>query len=139
MLKRMLTHNKAAKAIALLLLVSTAVISQGCNRRNTGSLNFASHKVMLDRGGITNRFGVEERGQLAIFHYDGLNLSGDRLRVKIENDKVMVNDTMKGTLKVGDSVKIDDDGLTVNALDHGQTEKYLQSSLAQGSAQKLNN
>ena len=129
-------HSKYAKAIAVLLVLSTAILLQGCGH-NTGSLSFASHKVKLDRHGITNRFGVEERDQLAIFHYDGYNASGTRLKLRIENDKVLINDNNVGVLKQGDSVHITDDGLTVNSLDHGQTAKYLEASLKQETSQNI--
>lgn len=131
-----ITRSKSARAVAVMLFLSTAILLQGCGH-NTGSLNFASHKVKLDRHGITNRFGVEDRDQLAIFRYDGYSSSGTRLRVTIENDKVMLNDKNVGVLKQGDSVQIGDDGLTVNSLDYGQTAKYLESSLKQETSQNI--
>lgn len=132
----MLRGTRTATAIAALLFLSSAILFQGCNHQNSGSTKFATHTVTMKRHGITHRFGVEERDpQLAIFHYDGYNMSGDRLKLRIENDKVLVNDKMVGTLNKGDSVRITDDGFTVNALDHGQTEKYLQASLKQETAQ----
>lgn len=130
-------HSKYTKAFAVLLVLSAAILLQGCGH-NTGSLSFASHKVKLDRHGITNRFGVEDRDdKLAIFRYDGYSHSGTRLRVTIENDKVMVNDKNVGVLKQGDSVQIGDDGLTVNSLDYGQTAKYLEASLKQETSQNI--
>ena len=129
-------HSKYTKAIAVLLFLSSVMLFQGCSHHNTGALSFDSHKVKLDRRGITNRFGVEERDH-AIFHYDGYSLSGDRLKVTIENEKVSVNEKQVGMLKAGDSVQIGDDGLTVNKLDHGQTEKYFQESLKQETSQNV--
>lgn len=129
-------RSKYTKAIAVLLFLSTIILFQGCGH-NTGSLSFASHKVKLDRHGVTNRFGVEEHGRLAIFHYDGYSASGTRLKVKIEEEKVMVNDMNVGVLKQGDSVQIGDDGLTVNSLDYGQTAKYLEASLKQETSQNI--
>ena len=122
-------HSKYTKAIAVLLFLSAALLVQGCGH-NTGSLSFASHKVKLDRHGITNRFGLEERDQ-TIFHYDGYGMHGDRLKVTIQNEKVSINEKQVGILKQGDSIHIGDDGLTVNSLDYGQTEKYFQESLKQ--------
>ncbi len=129
-------HNKYTKAIAALLVLSTAILLQGCHH-NTGATTIASHKVKLDRHGPTNRFGVEDRGQLAIFRYDGYNGSGTRLRVTIDKDKLMINDKDAGILKQGDSVQIGDDGLTVNSLDYGQTAKYLEASLKQETSQNI--
>ncbi len=123
-----IARSKSITAIAALLVLSSMIFFQGCGHHNSGALSFASHKVSMKRGGITNRFGVEERGQLAIFHYDGYSLTGTRLQVTIENDKVTINDKLAGMLKQGDSIRITDDGITVNAMDHGQTAKYLQAN-----------
>lgn len=124
-----IVHSRFAKPIAVLFFLSTILIVSGCgHHRDTRSTNVASHKVTVNRQGITNRFGVEDRGQLAIFHYDGVSLTGSRLVVTIENDKVSVNDKIVGLLKHGDVVQIGDDGLTVNKLDYGQTTAYLQAN-----------
>lgn len=136
-LTRSAIHGKTTKAIALLLFLSSVLVFQGCSHERL-TANFASHKVTVQRNGITNRFGVEERETAAIFHYDGYSFSGERLKVKIENDQVVVNDKMLGKLKTGDSVQIGDDGITVNSLDHGQTEKYLQANAGQESVQTFN-
>jgi|GEM_PF-2386077 len=128
--------SKTTKAIALLLFLSSLMVIQGCG--NSGSTKFASHKVTMKRGGITNRFGVEERGPVAIFHYDGYNLHGQRLKVMIENDKVTINDQLAGHLKQGDSIRIADEGLAINALDFGQTKEYLAASLKAETAQTVN-
>lgn len=127
-----IAHSTLAKPMAVLFFLSAVLLVNGCgHHRQMGATSFASHKVTLDRGGVTNRFGVEDRGQLAIFHYAGFSLSGKHLNVTIENDKVTVNDKNVGLLKQGDVVHIGDDGLTVNSLDYGQTEKYLQENLKQ--------
>ncbi|MBC7908937.1 MAG: hypothetical protein H7Y30_00445 [Pyrinomonadaceae bacterium] len=127
---RLTTNHARNTSIAALFVFSTLIFLQGCNSHHPQKLTFASHKVTLTRDGITNRFGVEERGTLAVFHYDGYCFSGDRLKVTIENDKVTVNDKLAGMLKQGDSIRITDDGITVNSLDHGQTEKYLQANIS---------
>jgi hypothetical protein len=137
-LKRTAIHSKATKVIAVLLFLSSAILFQGCSHKGLAT-NFASHKVTVKRHGITNRFGIEERGTAPIFHYDGYGLSGARMKVTIENDQVMINDKMVGKLNAGDSVHIDDDGIVVNSLDHGQTEKYLQANAGQGSVRTSNN
>lgn len=130
--------SRVAKPIAVVFFLFAIFIVQGCgHHRSTQTTNVASHKVMLDREGVTNRFGVEERGQLAIFRYDGFSFSGTRLTVTIENDKVTVNDKSTGLLKQGDVVHIGDDGLTVNALDYGQSAVYLEANARQETAQKV--
>ena len=132
-----IARNSFAKPVAVLLILSSVLIVSGCGHHRTRrTASFASHKVMLDRQGITNRFGVEERGDVATFHYDGHSSSG-RLRITIENDKVTVNEKSMGMLKQGDVVRIGDDGLTVNSLDHGQTAKYLQANTAPETAKKI--
>lgn len=124
-----IVHSPFAKPIAVLFFLTAVLLFNGCgHHRQSGAISFASHKVTLDRGGITNRFGVEDRGQLAIFHYDGLSFSGSRLIVTIENDKVSVNDKSIGLLKLGDAVHISDEGLRVNSLDYGQTTAYLEAN-----------
>ena len=124
-----IAQSPIAKPMAVLFFLSAVLLASGCgHHRQTGGISFASHKVTLNRGGITNRFGVEDRGQLAIFHYDGYSMTGTRLKVTIENDKVMVNEKNIGVLKQGDVVHIGDDGLTVNALDYGQTSAYLEAN-----------
>lgn len=132
-----IARNSFTKSVAVLMVLSSILIVSGCGHHRTRrSASFASHKVVLDRQGITNRFGVEERGDVATFHYDGHSLSG-RLRITIENDKVTINEKNMGMLKQGDVVRIGDDGLTVNSLDHGQTAKYLEANAAPETAKKV--
>ncbi len=127
--------NKTTKAIALLLFLSSLMVIQGCG--NSGSTKFASHKVTMKRSGITNRFGVEERGPVAVFHYDGYNRTGERLKLMIENDKVTINDQLAGHLKQGDSIRIADEGVAINTLDFGQSKEYLAASLKSETAQTV--
>ncbi|MBV9959181.1 MAG: hypothetical protein JO360_12210 [Acidobacteria bacterium] len=130
-------HNKYITGVASLLLLSSIFIFSGCGHANSGELSFSSHKVSLRRHGITNRFGVEERGESPVFRYDGYSLHGDRLQVKIENEKVSINEKQIGMLKQGDSIHIGDEGLRVNSLDYGQTEKYLQQNLQPETSQNI--
>jgi hypothetical protein len=130
--------SRSTIVLVTLLFLSSTVLLAGCGHfRTKRSTTFASHKVTIDRHGPTHRFAVENRGQLDILHYDGYCLTGERLQVKIENDKVMVNNKDVGMLKTGDAVHIGDDGLTVNSLDYGQTEKYLQEHLKQFVSQNI--
>ena len=112
------------------------VLFAGCSHANSGALSFASHKVQMKRHGFTNRFGVEERDQFPTFHYDGYSLDGNRLRVKIRDERVTINDQEAGMLKSGDTVFIRDEGLAVNSLDYGQTQKYLQDNAKQVASQQ---
>lgn len=138
MLTANLAKSRSTTAIVILLVLSSMVLLGGCGHfRTHRSTTVASHKVTVDRRGPTHRFGVESRGQLDIFRYDGHSMLGHRLEVKIENDNVMVNNKDVGMLKTGDAVHIGNDGLTVNSLDHGQTEKYLQENLKQFVSQNV--
>lgn len=133
-----IAQNSFAKPVAVLIILSSVLIVSGCgHHRERRSASFGSHKVVLDRQGITNRFGVEERGDVATFHYDGYTLTGHRLNITIENDKVTINEKKMGMLKQGDVVRIGDDGLTVNSLDHGQTAKYLEANTRPETAKKV--
>jgi hypothetical protein len=58
-----------------------------------------------------------------------MSTDGHGLKVSIRGDKVTVNGT-EGQLRPGDSVLISDDGVAVNSLDYGETEKYLRANRA---------
>ncbi len=107
----------------------SVVLLQGCASEKT--LAFASHKAKVTRAGLTIRQGVEERGDVATFHYDGYCYRGTRLKVNISNDDIFVDGKPHGRLNKGDSITIGDDGLQVNSMDYGETEKYLLANNAQ--------
>ncbi len=134
--KHAFNRTNLNKSLAVLFFVSAVILLQGCGHHNR-STRFASHKVTNERNGITNRFGVESRDKLEIFHYDGVSLSGERLRVRIENDKVVINDKEVGLLNKGDAVHLGDEGIRVNSMDYGQSEKYLKGNLKQETATNL--
>ena len=117
---------------------------QGCSQQKL-TKNFGSHKITVaQHEGFTTRMGVEERGDFAVFHFEGYTFEGRRLRIEINNrEEVMQNDDLLGKLKKGDEVTIHSNGLTVvsaekGSLDFGQTGKYLQANIEQASAQPLN-
>ena len=56
--------------------------------------------------------------------YAGINTDGKGLKVSIQGDKVSINGVERGNLLPGDSVLISDDGVAVNSLDYGESEKY---------------
>jgi hypothetical protein len=134
MLDSNVSNSRFSKFIAIAIFLVTLIFVAGCGH-NSGSARVASHKVTLDRHGITNRFGVEENGAPPIFRYDGYNLAGQRLKVTIQDEKVTINEAAAGMLKKGDSVSITDDGIRVNALDYGQTKEYLQANAGSGPSQ----
>jgi hypothetical protein len=60
------------------------------------------------------------------------------LKVSIRGDKVKVNDADYGKLRPGDFVLIGDDGVAVNSLDYGESEKYLRSNSSGSETSALN-
>ena len=50
------------------------------------------------------------------------------MKVTIRGDSIKVNDKETGKLRPGDSVLIGDEGVAVNELDYGETEKYLRAN-----------
>jgi hypothetical protein len=127
MLKSIISRNRLQRAAALGLLVCAVLIFPGCNSKGLKT-KVGSHQVRVDREGFAKRFGVTERGNEAIFIYEGYCTTGQLMKVYIKNDEVLFNDRSLGALREGDAVVIDEDGVTVNDLDHGQTEKYLKEN-----------
>ncbi len=134
MLDSNVSKSRFSKFIAIAIFLVSLVFVAGCNH-NSGSTHFASHNVKLDRYGVTNRFGVESTGATEIFRYDGFNMAGQRLKVTIQDEKVMINESPAGMLKKGDSINISDDGVRVNSLDYGQTKEYLQANAGSAPSQ----
>ncbi|HEY6231094.1 MAG TPA: hypothetical protein VIW64_07515, partial [Pyrinomonadaceae bacterium] len=60
--------------------------------------------------------------------YAGLSTDGKGLKVSIRGDQITVNGTA-GQLRPGDKVLIADDGVAVNSMDFGETEKYLRANI----------
>ncbi len=112
--------------LACCACLCSVLLLQGCAGKTT--MAFASHKATLTRAGITLRQGVEELGDAATYHYDGYCYTGTRLKVDIKNDDVFVDGKLYGRLNKGDVIVIADDGLRVNSLDNGETEKYLRAN-----------
>jgi hypothetical protein len=83
-----------------------------------------SHKVTVSRHGLEKHFHVTEDASATKLEYAGLTTDGRGLKVFIQGDKVTVNGVVGG-LRPGDSVLISDDGVAVNSLDYGESEKYL--------------
>jgi ribosome-associated protein YbcJ (S4-like RNA binding protein) len=91
-----------------------------------------SHKVTVSRHGFQKNLTFDKR--LATFEYEGVSTAGAGLKVTITGNKVKVNDADYGMLRDGDSVFIGDDGVAVNSLDYGESEKYLRANSAPSDA-----
>lgn len=108
--------------IALLCLVT---ILPACTNRKIVQLG--THKVTVSRHGFEKRLQVSEQASLPTLEYAGMSTDGRGLKVSIQGDKIKVND-LSGELRPGDSVLISDDGVAVNSMDYGETEKYLRAN-----------
>ena len=108
--------------IALLGLVT---ILPACTNRKIVQLG--THKVIVSRHGFEKRLQVSEQASLPTLEYAGMSTDGRGLKVSIQGDKIKVND-LSGELRPGDSVLISDDGVAVNSMDYGETEKYLRAN-----------
>ncbi|MGB9180457.1 MAG: hypothetical protein WCB68_14590 [Pyrinomonadaceae bacterium] len=129
--------TKRIAFISTLFAIIFAV--QGCSHHQL-TKNFGSHKITVGRHlGFTTRMGIEERGDVAVFHFEGYTFEGRRLKIDINNrEEVTQNGDLLGKLKKGDEVTIHSNGLTVvsaekGPLDFGDTGRYLQSNIEQAS------
>ena len=124
----LLKRFQAALAMALVALI---VFLPACTHRKTVQLG--SHKVTVLRHGFEKKFHVTENTSVPSFEYGGITTDGRGLKVSIQGDKVTVNG-VGGRLRPGDSVLISDDGVAVDSLDYGESEKYLRANGAAAEA-----
>ena len=107
------------------MLLALLVLASACTHRK--SVQLGTHKVTVARHGFEKKFQVDAQAAVPTFEYAGLSTDGKGLKVSIKGDKVTVNGA-EGQLRPGDSVLISDDGVAVNSLDYGETEKYLRAN-----------
>lgn len=121
----MLILNKSQTAG---LLLGVLIFSSACTHKTVHQVG--SHKVTVARHGFQKALDVNKRGVdgVATFEYEGVSTAGSNLKVAITGDKVKVNGVNAGMLRDGDSVTIGDDGVAVNSLDYGESEKYLRAN-----------
>ena len=106
-------------------LLASLVLASACTHRKVVKLG--THKVTVARHGYEKQFHVSEQQSIPTFDYAGMSTDGKGLKVSIAGDKITVNGT-EGQLRPGDSVLIGDNGVLVNSLDYGETEKYLRAN-----------
>lgn len=111
--------------LAVLVLGSLA-FSSACNHRKT--IRIGTHKVTVNRHGIQKEFRLTTKDDVPILEYEGINTAGNTLQVSIAADKVTVNGQLLGFLRKGDDVLIGDDGVAVNSMDYGESQKYLRAN-----------
>jgi hypothetical protein len=109
-----------------LMLLGGLLFSSACTHRTVRQVG--SHKVTIARHGFQKALTVEKRGEVAIFDYEGVSTDRKKLKVSIIGDKMKVNDIDVGKLREGDSVLIGDEGVAVNSMDYGETDKYLRAN-----------
>lgn len=118
----MLSRIKKSYAVGLMLMGMLIVIPS-CAHRETHLIG--SHKVTVSRHGLLKKLDVDEKaGRL---EYAGIGRGGEGLKVSMNGDSLKVNG-LDGKLKPGDAVLISDDGVAVNSLDYGESEKYLRAN-----------
>jgi hypothetical protein len=125
---------RAPITLSLALVALTAFLP-GCTHRKV--VQIGSHKVTVLRHGFEKKFYVKEDASAPTFEYGGLTADGRGLKVAIQGDKVTVNG-VSGRLRPGDRVLISDDGVAVNDLDYGESEKYLRANVSPANEIVLN-
>lgn len=116
-------------------LVGLIVFLPACTHRKIVQLG--THKVTVSRHGFEKRLWVNEKESIPTLEYAGISTDGKGLKVSIKGDKVTING-VDGQLRAGDAVLISDDGVTVNSMDYGESEKYLRANSSPADATALN-
>jgi len=116
-------NNSRVLSVALLGLV---ILLPACTHRKT--VQVGTHKVTVARHGFEKRLRVIDQSSTPTLEYAGLSTDGKGMKVTIRGDSIKVNDKETGKLRPGDSVLIGDEGVAVNELDYGETEKYLRAN-----------
>lgn len=118
------THKKS---VALGLVLVGLMAGSACAVRHTVSVG--THMVKVTRHGMEKKFKVDDpRTGVPTLEYAGLSPDGKGLKVSIRGDEVKINDVAAGRLRPGDSILIGDDGVAVNAMDYGESAKYLREN-----------
>ena len=116
-------HRKSQ--VLSLALLGLVMLLPACTHRSLASVG--THKVTVSRHGLEKKLHVSDSGPVPTLEYAGISTDGKGLKVSIQGDRITVNGS-PGQLRPGDSVLITDDGVLVNSLDYGETEKYLRAN-----------
>ena len=127
------TQFRLIKKLAFFSCLCAVLLFQGCSRQMKDETRFGSHKITVSRRGLTNASYIEELGDgnSPSYHYCGYKFGSGRYEVVIKNEEVTVNGKVYGQLNLGDSVNINDKGVTVNSMSNVETAKYLQTNSEQ--------
>jgi len=119
---------KNAKVLGFALL-GMIILAAGCTRHSVQTVG--THKVTVARHGFEKK--IHGNSDAGTFEYGGVSTTGEKMKVMIAGDEIRINGN-KGRLRPGDSVLIGDEGVAVNNMDYGQTEKYLKDNLSSAEA-----
>jgi hypothetical protein len=128
-------RKSQASLITGIALLGLIVFLPACTHRKIVQL--ATHKVTVSRHGFEKRLWVNEKASVPTLEYAGISPDGKGLKVSIKGDKVTING-VEGQLRAGDAVLISDDGVAVNSMDYGESEKYLRANSSPADATALN-
>jgi len=117
-------------------LVGLIVLLPACTHRKIVQLG--THKVTVSRHGFEKRLYVNEKASVPTIEYAGISTDGKGLKVSIQGDKVSINGVDHGRLRAGDAVLISDEGVAVNSMDYGESEKYLRANSSPADATASN-
>ena len=109
-----------------LALLGLAILVPACTHQKV--VQVGTHKVTIMRHGFEKNIRFNAEAKVPTFQYKGVSTAGSHLNVTITGDQVTVNDVDYGKLRPGDSVLIGDEGVAVNSLDYGESEKYLRAN-----------
>ena len=108
-----------------ILLVGVLAFSSACSHRHV--LQVGSHKVTVTRHGVEKAFHLGHQADVASFDFDSVSPTGSSFTVAIRGDNIKING-VDGLLHKGDSVLITDDGIAINSMDYGDSERYLRAN-----------
>lgn len=112
------------KTYCLGLVIVGLLMSSACTHQKVHQVG--THKVTVSRHGFEKKLQSDKN--LGTFEYEGVSTAGQKMKVTIDGDNVRVNG-VAGRIKPGDSVLIGDEGVAVNSLDYGESEKYLRANI----------
>lgn len=128
--------KRFSKSLTLgVILLASLAFAAACTHRKVVQLD--SHKITVARHGFEKKLQITELRNGPMFEYAGVSTDGKGMKVSIEGHKIIING-VDGRLRPGDSVLIGDEGVAVNSLDYGETEKYLRANGSGSDTSSLN-
>lgn len=117
------------RKLALYSCLGALLLLSGCSQKGNEVTQFGSHRITVSRHDLIHGAAyIEEHDKEASFHYKGFSPTSGQFKVVIKDEKVTVDGQDYGQLNPGDSVSITDDGVRVNAMDYGETARYLRTN-----------